>query len=99
MQRENPLDAFAVGNAAHGERFVYPASFPANNDSGENLNAFLVAFDDAGVNMDAIADGEFGLIGAMLLFFDGVDNAVHKLLLLGRGGPPSSRLRRGRGEH
>src|ERR1700682_51166 len=81
MERKHTLDAFAVGNAADGKGFVEPASFSANNDSGKNLDSFLVAFDDAGVEAHAVANFKFRDVGLDLFLFDSVNNPVHN-------GPP-----------
>src|SRR6266446_8503977 len=77
MKRENAFDTFAVGNAPHGECFVKPAPFAANHDAGENLNPLLVALHHSRVHADAIAHGKLRSIALLLLFFDGVNNAVH----------------------
>ena len=37
---------------------------------GENLDAFLVAFDDLGVHAHAVADREFRVVLAILLRFN-----------------------------
>src|SRR3954451_8145165 len=44
MEREHALDAFAVGNAPNGKSLVNPATFPADHDPCENLDALLVPF-------------------------------------------------------
>src|SRR5438445_12766145 len=93
MKRENAFDTFAVGNTPHGECFVKPAPFAANHDAGENLNPLLVPLHHSRVHADAIAHGKLRSIALLLLFFDGVNNAVHNYPLrlpcrsLGEGGP------------
>src|SRR5438477_11661284 len=49
MQREDALDSFAVGNTPNGESLVQTATFSANDNAGNNLNAFFVAFDHSSV--------------------------------------------------
>ena len=70
MQREHALDAFAVADAPHGERLVQPAAAPADHHAGENLNAFLVAFHDFGVDAHRVADVEFRFVFAKLFRFE-----------------------------
>src|SRR5207302_11495662 len=74
------LNAFAVGNAADGKRFIQAASFAADHDPGENLDPLLISFDDASMDADAVADLEIRTVAFQLLFFDRVDDAVHDLL-------------------
>src|SRR5437016_3650840 len=79
MQREDALDAFAVGNATDCECFVEPASFAANYDASKNLNALLVALHDARMNVNAIAHGKLRRIALLLFFFNSIDDAVHRV--------------------
>src|SRR4030095_5004596 len=55
MHREHALDTFAVADAADGEGFVQAAPALSDDDTRENLDAFLVAFHDFGVDADGIA--------------------------------------------
>src|ERR1700682_5393241 len=75
VQRENALDAFAIGYAANGKSFVQPASFTANDDAGKDLDPFLVALDHASMHTNAVADFEVSRLGLLLLFLDRVDDA------------------------
>src|SRR5205814_6533788 len=52
MQREHALDSLAVGNPADGEGFVQAAAFSSDDDAGENLNAFFVAFHHPSMDAD-----------------------------------------------
>jgi hypothetical protein len=70
VHRENALDTFAVADAADGEGFVQAAAFAANHDAGENLHAFLVAFDDAGMDAHAVADIKLRQITLKLFLLD-----------------------------
>src|SRR5205823_12085577 len=81
MKRKHALDSFPIGNPADGERFVQSASFPANDNAGKNLDPLLIAFDDASMHADAIANLEFGDIGFELFLLDSVNNPVHNEIL------------------
>src|SRR4051794_26964817 len=70
VDRENALDAFAVGNAPDGKCLIQPAAFPADDDSGKNLNPLFIAFHDPSVDADAVADLEVGHVGPELFLFD-----------------------------
>ena len=77
VQREHALNSFAVRNASNGERCVESASFAANHDSSEYLDAFFVAFHHARVHAHAVADGKRPQVGFLLFFLDDVDAAIH----------------------
>jgi len=78
MQRKNPLDAFAVGDAAHGERLVKPPAFPADHHAGEDLDSFLVSFDNASVDAYAVANRKSCGIALLLFLLNGIDDLIHK---------------------
>src|SRR5690606_23832832 len=60
VQRENALDAFAKGHAAHGEaRIGALAAFAPDDDAFKDLHAFLLAFNDAEVDAHGVPDGKF----------------------------------------
>src|SRR5262245_48201045 len=58
MQGENAFDAFTIADPAHGKGGIQTAPTAANDNAREDLDAFLVAFDDFGVHADGIADVE-----------------------------------------
>src|ERR1035437_2420729 len=58
MDGENPLHAFAVADAAHGEHLVQPMTATANHHASENLYALLLALDHFGVHTHGIAHAE-----------------------------------------
>jgi hypothetical protein len=58
MQRKDTLDPLAVGNTANGEVRVDAGPLSANHNTRVDLDPLLVAFDDAGVDFDGVADGE-----------------------------------------
>src|SRR5437016_5707361 len=47
MQGKYPFDTLAVRDTAHGERFVEPATLPADYHASKDLDSFLVSFHDA----------------------------------------------------
>src|ERR1700677_1779103 len=84
MNREHALDAFPVGNAAHGESLVDADALAADHDPCKNLDAFLVAFHHAGVDPYAVAHLEAGDLRFKLLLFDFIDdthNGLAKILV------------------
>ena len=78
MQRENALDALAVRYAAHSEGLVKAAAFAANHYAGKYLNAFLVAFHNAGVNAYAVANRKRRQIALLLFVLDEFNDPIHK---------------------
>src|SRR5262245_16831413 len=80
MQRKYPLDALAVRNAAHGESFIEPATFPADHYPGKDLDSFLVSFHDTRVHTHAIANRKRFSLGFLLFFLNGIDDLIHKLV-------------------
>ena len=70
VQRENALHAFAVADAADGEHLVQPATAPANDHAGKNLDALFVAFDHFGVHAHGIAHREIRGVLAKLFRFN-----------------------------
>jgi hypothetical protein len=77
VQRENALDALAVGDSAHGECFIKSATFAANHYASEYLDSFLVPFHNASMNAHAVADGKLRRVASLLFFLDGIDNMIH----------------------
>src|SRR4030095_5975177 len=57
MQRENSLDALAVGNSAHRKGFIKSATFTDTHNSSEYLDSFLVSFHNPGMNAHRVATG------------------------------------------
>jgi hypothetical protein len=80
MQRKNPFDALAVRDAAHGESFVDPATFPADHNAGKDLDSFLVSFHNSRVHPDAVANRKRFGIAFLLFFLNGIDDLIHKLV-------------------
>jgi hypothetical protein len=76
VERETTLDAFAVGNLADGERGVHASATTGDHNAGENLDTLLAAFDNAGVDLDRIADIEVNDVRFQLLLLDFLDD-VH----------------------
>ena len=77
MQRENALDAFAVGDATYGESLVYSPALAGDDDTREDLDALLVAFAHLGVHADAVADLEGGDVRLQLRSGDLFNDGIH----------------------
>ena len=70
MDGKNALHTFAVADAADGEGFVQAATAAADDHARENLDAFLVAFDNFGVHAHGVADVKFRGVFAKLFRFN-----------------------------
>jgi hypothetical protein len=81
MQGKYPLDALAVRDAAHSERFVESATLAADDYPRKDLNSFLVSFHDAGVHAHAIANRKCLGIAFLLFFLNRIDDLIHKLVV------------------
>jgi hypothetical protein len=79
VDRENPLYTLAVGYTTNGEVLVDASALAANHNAGINLNALLVAFDNAGVDFDCVTDIEWLEVGLELFGFN-ILNYIHKLV-------------------
>src|SRR5436190_22955001 len=77
MNREDALDAFAVGNSANGKSLVQSAPFSSDHDASKNLDPLLVALHHPGVHANAVADLELRGVGLELFLFNSVDDPVH----------------------
>ena len=80
MQRKNPLDAFAVGDAADGESFVDTATLASDHYAGKDLDPLLVSFHNARVHAHAVANRKRFGFAFQLLFLNGIDDLIHKLV-------------------
>jgi hypothetical protein len=85
MERKYAFNAFAIGNAAHGECFIQTATFAADHDSGKNLDSLLITLNDASMHANAVTDFKVRDVAFLLFFFDDVENAIHNAIL-GREG-------------
>jgi hypothetical protein len=56
MDREDSLDAFVVNDAANGESLIDAGALFHDDGASEDLDAFLIAFDDSRVYVYGIAD-------------------------------------------
>jgi len=74
---KNAFDAFAIGNSAHGEVFIYASAFPSDDNARENLDPFLVPLDHASVHTNAVANFKTVGVALLLFLFDDIENAVH----------------------
>jgi len=80
MQREYPLDALTVRDAAHRERFIQSTTLSADDYPRKNLDSFFVSFHDAGVHAHAIANRKRFSVVFLLFFLNGIDDLIHKLV-------------------
>ncbi len=81
VNREHAFHAFAVGDTTDGHGFVDERAFAADYDARVNLNTLLVAFNNAGVNTNGVADVELGYVLFQLLALDFFDDFRHGLYL------------------
>src|SRR6185369_10426171 len=64
---ERPLDADAARDPADRDRAGDPAAAQAHHDAFEDLDPLAVALDDLGGDLDRVAGGELGKVGAQLV--------------------------------
>ena len=83
VQQERFLDADAVRDAAHRDRFGQAAAFANRHDALEHLNAFFAALDDFRVDFDRVARPEIRDGRLFLFLLDQVDD-VHDCSLTRR---------------
>src|SRR5579859_1443854 len=87
VEREDTLDAFAVGDLAHGERAVQAGIAAGDDDALVSLQTLAGAFDHLDVDLDGVARGEVrdrlagGELGDLLLL-QRLNNVRHDLTLL-----------------
>src|SRR4029453_18302677 len=82
MQRKYTLNAFSVGDSAHGECFVESPALTANHNASEYLDSFLVPFNDTGVDPHAVPNGKQRHVTFVLFLLNGVDDLIHEKLPL-----------------
>src|SRR5258708_7245334 len=85
MQRKHALHAFAVRDAADGESLIETAALATDHYTGKDLDSFLIAFHDSRVDSHTVANRKGRDIAFLLLFLNGIDDLVHKLLASARG--------------
>ena len=74
MKGERPLHADAEGKTSDGEGLSDAAVSERDDDALKRLQSLSVAFFDLDPNLDGVADGQLGKIGAHRFFFDDVDD-------------------------
>lgn len=74
MDGEHALHAFAVGNAADGEGFGAAVAVAGDHGAGVDLGADVVAFADADVHFDGVADFELGDFSFAVFQIDFIKN-------------------------
>jgi hypothetical protein len=70
MLRENAFHALAIADAADGEGGIQSMTPAANDDAGKNLDAFLITFNDLGMDAHAVAHGKNGRFLPILFRFN-----------------------------
>ena len=80
VEREDTLDAFAIGDAAHGDGFGVAGSLAGNHGSGEYLDAFFPAFFDFVVDANGVADHKVRMLILLGLFLSDFLYGIHKSL-------------------
>ena len=63
MNGENPLYAYAVGNASYGESLADSAALDSDNRAFKDLNSFSFAFTDLDMNLNGFTDLDIGYLG------------------------------------
>jgi len=78
VERKDALDAFVRDDAPDGDHLVDAATLLSDEDALIDLDALLVAFDDAHVHVDRVADGEVGNLsfGLELIGDDGFEGLL-----------------------
>ncbi len=84
VEREDTFDAFVVDDAADGEGGVDAVALLHDDGAGEDLDTFLVAFDDALVDIDDVADFELGGLGLEVLGLNVGHECVLHCVFLGQ---------------
>src|SRR4030095_8292878 len=78
MQRKYTLNAFSVGDSAHGECFVESPALTANHNASEYLDSFLVPFNDTGVDPHAVTNRKRGPVAFVLFLLNSIDDLIHE---------------------
>src|SRR4051794_25174208 len=82
MQRELALHALVGHHAADGEHLAAARAAAGDYDACENLNAFLVPFQNFRVHIDRVADGELGDHSLKRWLFDEFENLLAHVFIL-----------------
>jgi hypothetical protein len=77
MERENALNADAVGHLPDGERCILAAAAPSYHNALEGLRALLVAFPDDGMDTNRVAGTKIGYVFSQAFVSDFFDE-IHK---------------------
>ncbi len=77
MDGEDLLDADPEGDPADREGFGAPHPIAGQDDSGENLDAFLFAFLDLDMHANRVANFEGRNVGLQRFGIDLIDNFAH----------------------
>ena len=74
MHREGTLNADREADLADGERLANAMAMTTDHITLEHLDTLTVTLGDAVVNLDVVANVEFGKIGLDLLLLDSADD-------------------------
>ncbi len=77
MNGEHTLHTFVVRDAANGESLAQATTAISDHDTSEDLDTFLVTFDDSAMNLHGIARTELGEVLLHLLFGNLGDGGMH----------------------
>ena len=77
MERESPLDAFALNRAPHGEGLAKSMACQANDLADEWLDSLFLALTNEVLDAHEIADFESRWIFLHVLFLEVKDDVVH----------------------
>lgn len=83
VDREDALDALAVGDFADGEGGVDGRSVACDDEAGEDLDTFLATFDNAAMDLDGVSDVEISDVWLELLLLDFLNDGGHDLEVVG----------------
>ncbi len=70
VQRKLSLDAFAADDPPHHEHLARARAAAGDHHAVEDLNAFLLTFENSGVHVDRVANLEVGNLGLQAALFD-----------------------------
>ena len=81
MHWKDALHTFAVGDSTHRERLIQTAAFSADYRTGEHLDSLLVSLENTRMNAYTVANGKRRRVALLLLFLDGINNLIHRLVV------------------
>jgi hypothetical protein len=76
IRREGAFDAFTLNDTTHSEHFPSSVAAAGNNHTAELLDTFFVAFQNSGVHVDSVADGELQRLFAQAGFLGDIQKLI-----------------------